>query len=377
MHQLMLVGASPSQVAAQVVAAILPPPKQQLLKVGVCAENQALMRATCTKYITHHLPIPILTPAGIKLPPHELDFCEVKALEVFHDLQQRVSAVYPPGIHVILRLEDCTLSQVVPNGLAMMSHFARYANTMRQVVSTLGYSKWLTVKQESTLMSRDQFYTLLDSLVPHFLNYILHDVPDAKIALDGKPITPQLAHDGLTTLQGHGWLGPIPQEARQFFRDNYAKRYPEWSPLQREELIARYFACTLVRRLLKGVGDFDEPNWRFGETHVRFASLDSPSFLVFSGRLELAMMQPVPGSAQFERQRVWYRSQLDGVNRHSFWRMVSQAHPKCSTVSSINVERETAEDTKMWLNRPRMMIQLSSTIKIPVYFVCKDLPTPP
>jgi hypothetical protein len=191
----------------------------------------------------------------------------------------------------------------------------------------------------------------VDALATLFHNYMKATEP--KGVVEGSAAA---AAEALCAMQAAGWRGDLPLVARDFFRRCYVRRYPTLSDEERDVLIARYFCCTLRRRQLRGVGDSGLDNFKLG-------------------RLELAFMQPVPASEEFERTRVWYKSRLDSHSRSSFWLTVAVTHPSHRADQPPAVVCVDVEDGPAMIRAraaPRVRVQFGG-LEVPVAVVHKGV----
>lgn len=256
-------------------------------------ESEVRMRDVVRRAIDQSRPIPVLiASAAVKVPIGEsADVAELSALRMLAHLQTRVQRHYSPGMHFRVRLEDLTEYVLSPDVPDVGMHINQYTETMRTLVSALGYENFIILVSESDLCSPIKFVTGAQQMIPEIVDYLnaTDDGVNESVVAVGE-------FQRLKDKYQLNW--PISRPMREFFRARYRKLYPELAEDGHNVAMARYFAAMLTRKALGAVGD-DQ---------------------TFTGRLEIGFAGAHPDSPAVST-RVYYRTvPLSQSSNHlPFW----------------------------------------------------------
>jgi hypothetical protein len=211
-------------------------------------ESLVAIRAVVRDSIESGIPIPMLVPWGSRKTKlgSGVDVAELFALKTLHCLQSRIIERYPQGLNINMRIEDVSGNFLfVDDGPESISDTERYCDTLSKLVYILGYNNFITPLKESMLFSEKEFERLSEVIVPLLMAYL---TDTDSYGISGEKRAPQLA------LEKEGWRGGIPKEQRDYYRGRYMHLYPDITPFQATEKLARYLAGPWIRRLLFGTG---------------------------------------------------------------------------------------------------------------------------
>lgn len=185
-------------------------------------------------------PIPVLVPSGPKKPPVGVgvDVAELSALMVLNDLNARVKTHHAPGISVRVRLEDATGWYLEDGVRGAAESMELYMGGFEGLVSALGLD-FIAPVRESALAPNSTLGDASRTLAPIFYDYITES--------EGLTTEQAINLASKAAISEAGWRGDIPSEQRDFYRGTYARLFPDETPKQHDERMARYFAVTLAR----------------------------------------------------------------------------------------------------------------------------------
>lgn len=257
-------------------------------------EDIAHVRQIISAYVALGKPIPVLCPWGsIKARFGEnIDMAEVISIGQIVALNQRVKAIYAPGIEVALRIEDTSgyeLFKLEGNINSIYTGTQTYSRNLIQLIKVLDADMCIFPILESNMENADKFIEKSSSLTTLFEDYLR--ITDSWIEqFGGQPDLEQrfpLA-DEYKALGDEGWTGIISMAQRKHYYKAYDKLYHGDAELMRRRL-AMYFAGSLTRHLLGMTGK--QPNW------------------YQYGFIQLAFVPPVAGLPNgYNKNYIYYRT---------------------------------------------------------------------
>lgn len=208
-------------------------------------ESEVLIRDAVRQLVSAQLPINVLIPsAAVKLPfGSNLDVAELAALKVLDCLNRRVKRHYAPGISVRMRMEDLTEYTITRDQPSIELITAQYISQFARLVKVLGYSEWMTLVPESSLVDRDSWDIVTDEYTQLFLDFLNET--------DDKPNTP-VPQSSILSIDG--WKGGVSLEMREYLKARYRKSYPNVYDAQHNLMMARYLSAILARKALGATG---------------------------------------------------------------------------------------------------------------------------
>jgi hypothetical protein len=251
-------------------------------------EAQAEMRKVIRHYIEAKLPIPVLIPFGPKKPRQGegIDVAELAALKALGCLQRSVVPHHEPGMHFLFRMEDLTGKVLEEGTPKLLEDIDGYCRDFKQLSEILGYSEFMEVVKETELGNQDTFLAEMAKVQPVMETYLTESW-NSESPADCTSYQP---------LKELGFVGMVSPAQREFYMDRYSRLYPELTTDQRVTLLAKYLACSLVRRNLGMTGARKEWNGRC---------------------LSLSFAPPAPDQANTAAARVYYRTvPLDHSKSH-------------------------------------------------------------
>jgi len=212
------------------------------LRYGPTPSPEVLVsiREVVREAMAKDLPIHVLVPwGGSKQGDHGIDIAELMAMKQLLTLADKLKLHYPPGLSVRLRLEDASDIALFARMSGRREKTAPYCDAVELLARIV--LPGIEIYRESSLIAPDSFVTAVDALVPTFYEAMQNNDPAARAALLGRI----------------GWKGDLPQSQLACYRNAYAKFYSNMPAAARDMLLARYFACAIVRRDLKLSGAID------------------------------------------------------------------------------------------------------------------------
>jgi hypothetical protein len=247
-------------------------------------ESLYAMRQHVRQMVAMQQPIRFLMPWGSEKPVDNqtVDLAEVAAIKTIHCLQDRVQAVYSPGIHVRIRVEDATApSLLVDDQAQARMNAAIYTSSFLRLLTTLGANNFIEAVPESTMITEAKFEYHFQPIFQLMLEYLRESEEEIR---SGILVTDFPSYTELTKL---GWRSEVPIEQREHYRATYRRLY-NYDDRQSTVMLARYLAQALTRRRLDMMGNKD---WNQGEF------------------LGLTFVGPVPGEPkQLSNTRLYYRT---------------------------------------------------------------------
>lgn len=239
-------------------------------------ESQVAIRDVLRHWIAQKKPVPFMVPWGSEKPDgSSVDIAELSALKQMKNLAARIAQFYEPGAVFNVRLEDASAPHLFSEEADIArTNAARYVRDFRGLVAALRIGDVVRPVPESSLITEAEFNRRADANLGPMESAL-------RAHLD--------SHDEMATdiLQAIGWTGGLNMDTTAFYLAQYGKLYPNKTYSQRVSILARYFAGALARRQLKIRGD--DPSWE-----GKF--------------LDLAFMQPTPGTEGLFNRRVHYRT---------------------------------------------------------------------
>jgi hypothetical protein len=202
-------------------------------------ESLVEMRKVIARYMHDGRPIPFLSPWGSEKPNGTgIDIAEMMALKTLLCLQTRVAAHYPPGIEVMLRVEDLSAPhQFYHRADEARKEAALYTQGLINLVRALDFKFVFPTPESSRGVNEAEFNEIADKYVPVFEEVINYRIK-----------FPEFPRNGNNQLDNIGWTGEVSKELVAFYLDSYAKLYPDTTPEEKIHILARYFAGSLARR---------------------------------------------------------------------------------------------------------------------------------
>jgi hypothetical protein len=226
-------------------------------------ESEVAIRDVIRLSIESGKPIPVLIVCGPKKPVigESIDIAELSALRIIACVQRQVQEVYPAGLDVRLRLEDSTGYYLEGTSVPIVESMEKYITDLSTLVRILGYDSFITPIRESSLGNPVIFREIANKLYPHFFNYLMHS--------SEVPVNEWSNLKSFKILQENGWSGLIPPEMREYYHHRYTLLFPSYNEFARTEMIAKYFAITLARPRVNGIGA--NPEWNNKFIQINFA----------------------------------------------------------------------------------------------------------
>lgn len=253
-------------------------------------ENLVSIRQVLSEYMDKTMPIPVMVPWGSEKPVagEGVDIAELAGLKTLACLNDRVKAVYSPGLEMNIRVEDASAPYLFSERFDEAWADARnYTHDLMVMIRVLGLTGSIKAMPESNKIGPVGFAEEAEKYRPAMEEYLLR-IWNSEGAYEEAPGE---------ELVSAGWKGVIRQETFIHFLDTYSKVYPGNSAEQNIYIMAKYYASSLARAELGLRGDI--PQW-----HGRF--------------LDLSFMAPTPGVPRdFFPRRLYYRTIPGGfTNNH-------------------------------------------------------------
>ncbi len=254
-------------------------------------ESQVAIRKVVRNSIERNEPIPVLMVWGSIKPnlKGNIDLAEVSGLKTMNDLSKRVAQSYAPGLRMNLRIEDASGFYMFRRFPGTVPEIQRYCTDMAKLLNIMECD-WIRPVFEAELFAQDEFETFVEDHKGLFLRYI--ESSDAQGIPDTVP----------DYLQEIGWLGTIPAEQREFYRESYRRNYHDISKHESNMLLSEYMTQSLAKHKLNATGA--NPEW--GKDFI-----------------QLAFSPPVPGVPQgLCERRIHYRTLPCHITRNHLppWR---------------------------------------------------------
>ena len=232
-------------------------------------------------------PIRFLIPWGSEKPVdlQTVDLAELSALKTLLCLNDRVSSVYGPGIHIRVRVEDASAPALFADKKEQARINAHlYTLSFQSLVRVLVPEGFIQLVPESTLVTEEDNDKELAKIVPTMIQYITES--DRLIDEHGPYSMPEFdALESYQALKALGWNGYILPTMRAYYRGVYFRTYG-LDPEQSNIIFATYLSQALVRRRLNATGAIDWTDY-----------------------IELAFNAPVPGIPKNQHgKRIHYRT---------------------------------------------------------------------
>ena len=249
-------------------------------------ESQYGIRQTLIAAMKDGRPVPFLMPWGSEKPVslQTVDMAEVVAIKTLVCLQNRVKAVYSPGVKIRIRIEDASAPSLFYDRMDQARLDAKiYTESLLKLNSVLG-TDFIEMIPESKMTTEQEFNKMLGKVAPMFERYMVDS-----LSLPENKRVELASYDALKTL---GWNGTIPDEQREHYYATYRRLYG-MDDIQGLRLLARYFAQSLVRRKLYMLGNLDWTDY-----------------------LGLSFVGPIPGDpANAVSKRIYYRTMPENMSR--------------------------------------------------------------
>ena len=216
-----------------------------------CVESQVAIREVIRESIAAQKAVPILVPWGGRktVDSRSVDVAEVVGLKQLNCLQSSVRRVYAPGLDINIRVEDTGAHYLYQNeGIDGDRAIEKYCSDFQRLVRVLNLG-FINATRESTLMSIADYFRVADEIQGPMFDFLVEST-----ALGFRP---QSAN--YKKLLELGWQGEIPQEQREYYWARYETQEPGLSEFMKNTKLSMYFAGSLARYKLKGVGA--NPAW--------------------------------------------------------------------------------------------------------------------
>ncbi len=238
-------------------------------------ESQAAIRSVVRAAISDHAPIPVLMPYGSRKPDIStgVDVADLSALRMLEALNNSVRTYYAPGLDIRLRLEDTTGEFLFEEeGESFLRHSRKYVQDMINLIEVLGMT-FISPVKESDLMRQpdsrgigfkpefydtDGFWKLARDSRELFVAYLTES--------RGLPDDQKIYAPTFIPLMEAGWNGPINDEQRAFYINQYKRRYPAARDEELIYMLATYFASVRARVLMGAMGQRTE----WGKDYLKF-----------------------------------------------------------------------------------------------------------
>jgi hypothetical protein len=226
-------------------------------------ESEVAIRDVIRVSIESGKPIPVLVVCGPKKPVigESIDIAELSALRILACVQRQVQEVYPVGLDIRLRIEDSTGYYLEGTSEIIHNSMEKYITDLSALIRILGYDNFITPIRETALGLYPIFRDTANRLLPLFENYL------SKSSM--MPQSEWTNLDSFKLLQEKGWNGIIPPEMREYYHHRYTLLYPLYNESERLDAIAKYFAITLARPRVNGIGA--NPEWNNKFIQINFA----------------------------------------------------------------------------------------------------------
>ncbi len=229
-------------------------------------ESLVAIRRVIMKAIETKQPIPVLVPWGGKksFDGHSIDVAEVSALKQLACLSDEVETVYRPGLDIRIRIEDIGAYYLFAergedykeaDNQVMRESVAKYTTDFENLINVLSLP--ITPVPESILVSEADYIRASEKIRPLLVSYITDS--------DAHGLDDVEQFDSWKALTARGWVGKIPFEQRQYYRDRYRRFNPGITPRESTEKMARYFAGAIARYQVGSTGA--HPSW--GSDYIR------------------------------------------------------------------------------------------------------------
>lgn len=257
------------------------------IRLGPTPNPEALVaiRDVLRTWIELDQPIPVLTIWGSKKASndHGIDIAEVSGLKTIRCLDERVRRFYMPGIQVRMRVEDLSGWVIFEDeGVAARRSSDNYVRDMMRLTRIMA-GDIIKPVLESSIMDEKEYRKRSNTAFRVIRAYL-------SAVEAGEDAMADLGH-----LRDIGWKGTIPQEQRDFYKGRYKASFPGISEQQIITKMAWYFACSLARYQMHGLGD--DPSW--GGKHI-----------------VLSFVPPIPGMPEaLTSKRIYYRTLPENLAR--------------------------------------------------------------
>ena len=203
-------------------------------------------------------PINVLVPWGGKKPfASSVDVAELSALKLLDRLMSTVKIVYPPGLNVVMRIEDVNAEWLYKEGFGVEHGNSQLQSDIIQYSGDIGHLATffhITPKSEFMMMNRTDYIRLASELTPLFISYIEESDRDG--------ISDSML--SYKRLADNGWRGVIPSPQRDYYRERYKSLYGV-DDRTATIYLAKYFAGSLARHQMNGTG------FPRGEKHIQLS----------------------------------------------------------------------------------------------------------
>jgi len=259
---------SPHRKAHELVTDMIIANKHVRQGTAPSGESLHMIETIVKNSVAHSEPIPMLTVHGcIKAGPvlnDRIDLAEVMGLHTLRLLEQRIVAVYPPGIDLTVRLEDLTeIFNVSYEHRNIDKLVGYYSKSYKRLAAAMGLS-FAQVRCESEMVDAHDWQHWTHFHAGLFASYLAktRSVANDKLARTAE-------YNDLTHM---GWSGTIDHDTRTWFAARYKRIYGKLNQWDFEYRLAHYLAGIMTRI-------------RFGASGVKlpaiYLSLSSPLPFVF------------------------------------------------------------------------------------------------
>lgn len=222
-------------------------------------ESVVEIRRVVRQCMEQNKPIPILMPWGSEKPVvnKSIDIAELCAIKTLFSLQNRIANLYAPGIQLNIRIEDASGYHVFRHDPSAVNSTRQYTHDFCTLLQILESSKYgINPINETMLFKTEDYAKFVETHVDQFKQAVMESLH----GVHGK------ATEAVADL---GWQGGFDPKQTDYYLDRYRKLYPNLSKDEYFILVAEYFAGSLARRVLNGMGN--EPSWGKDYLTITFA----------------------------------------------------------------------------------------------------------
>jgi hypothetical protein len=254
-------------------------------------ESIVHVRSIIGAYVKENRPIPVLMPWGsIKGKFGErLDIAEISAINQLTSLIKRVKIMYPPGLQIVIRVEDTSGYQLFERDARredLNLWIPEYINDFKSLIQMLPDTDQITVLFESEMRGAPNFEANTITLIPVFLEYLKDS--DDLLKNGGKEDMLSKLNSWLILNQKLGWQGIVSSQQRNYYYQTYRKLYEGMDEGEVQVRLATYLAQAITRRNLDMSGKQSEWNHNF---------------------IQLTFVSPIPGLPEgYDKNYVYYRT---------------------------------------------------------------------
>jgi hypothetical protein len=217
-------------------------------------EHLVETRKTIREAIAADKPIPVLVPWGSVKADFSagLDMAEASAIKRLVCLAKTVRGFYPPGVEMVIRIEDISgysLFELERDMFELRSAINSYSADLKALVAMMGGQVGVRGQLESEMRNAPGFDAAFRENLLLMERYLLASQQIATVAPDHLQNL-----DEYKALAAKGWRGVISLEQRSHYLDAYRRLYADWDESRLIRRLALYFAGAMTRHQLDMVG---------------------------------------------------------------------------------------------------------------------------